>query len=96
MNNYGKNFQEQREFAKLSQNQLSKLTGIKQQNISRWENNETEPSITNCVILADFYGITLDELIGREIQPVSKHLIPTKQNIKQIIHDNHGTINNKF
>jgi transcriptional regulator with XRE-family HTH domain len=45
---------------------LAKLTGIKQQNISRWENNKAIPSIENCEILADFYGITIDELIGRD------------------------------
>ena len=49
-----------------SQRELAKATGIKQQNISRWENNLAIPSIENCEILADFYGITLDELVGRD------------------------------
>lgn len=54
--------------AKLSQIELAKKIKTSQQNISRWEKNEVEPSISFCIILADFYGITLDELIGREIK----------------------------
>ena len=65
MKDYGIEFKYQREINGYSQRDLAKLTGIKQQNISRWENNQTIPSIENCEILADFYGITIDELIGR-------------------------------
>lgn len=66
MRNYGIEIKYQRESNGYSQRELSKLTGIKQQNISRWENNQAIPSIENCEILADFYGITIDELIGRD------------------------------
>ena len=66
MRKYGIELKYQREVNNLSQSQLSKETGIKQQNISRWENDEAIPSIANCEILADFYGITLDELVGRD------------------------------
>ena len=66
MKNYGLEFKYQREINGYSQRDLAKLTGIKQQNISRWENNQAIPSIENCEILADFYGITVDELIGRD------------------------------
>lgn len=68
MQNYGEEFKYYRQNAKLSQQELAKLINTSQQNISRWENNEVEPSISFCVALADFYGITLDELIGREIK----------------------------
>jgi transcriptional regulator with XRE-family HTH domain len=39
---------------------------ISHQNISRWESGQVLPSIDFCVKLADFYGITLDELVGRD------------------------------
>ena len=54
----------------LSQNRLSKETNISTQNISRWERGEVIPTITMCIKLADYYGITLDELVGRD--PASK------------------------
>lgn len=66
--NYGFELKSQREKAGLSQCELSKLTGINQSSISRWEDNKRTPSIENCVQLADFYGISIDELIGHEIK----------------------------
>lgn len=63
--NYGEALKFQREYFNLSQNELSAKTGISQENISRWEANKIVPNIDFCVKLADFYGITLDELIGR-------------------------------
>ena len=66
--NYGFEIKSQREKAGLSQWELSKLTGINQSSISRWEDNKRTPSIENCVQLADFYGISVDELIGHEIK----------------------------
>jgi transcriptional regulator with XRE-family HTH domain len=63
--NYGEALKYQREAANLSQHQLAKETGISQANICRWESGDVLPSIDACVKLAEFYGITLDELIGR-------------------------------
>lgn len=63
--NYKEALKYQREQACLSQHQLAEKTGISQANISRWENGETIPNIEFCIKLADFYGITLDELVGR-------------------------------
>ncbi len=66
MINFGDALKEQRVLSGLSQNKLSKMTGISQQNISRWEKEEKIPGITFCIQLADFYGISLDELVGRD------------------------------
>ena len=66
MRDYGKELKYQREINHYSQSEVAKLTGIKQQNISRWENNQAVPSIEHCEILADFYHISIDELIGRD------------------------------
>lgn len=56
----------QRESANLSQSQLAKETGIAQQKLSYYERGKHSPSIEECLILADFYGISLDELVGRK------------------------------
>ncbi len=71
MNNYGEAIKYQRELAGISILQLSKKIGTSHQNISRWERGEVLPSIDFCVKLADFYGISLDELIGRDIKTPS-------------------------
>lgn len=63
---YGKTLKEHREAYGYTQSELAKRTGIKQPNISAWENNLYAPSIDFCIILADFYNISLDELVGRD------------------------------
>ena len=66
MLNYGKALKHQREINNLSQTELAKATGLKQQMISHWEANKSLPNIDFCVRLANYYSISLDELIGRE------------------------------
>jgi transcriptional regulator with XRE-family HTH domain len=50
----------------LLQVDIAKKLNIKRQSISSWEKGETRPSHANLVTLADFYGVTLDYLNGRE------------------------------
>ena len=64
--NIGEMLKEHRKTNGLSQPTLAKETGILQQNISRWESGKHIPDILECIKLADFYGITLDELVGRD------------------------------
>ncbi len=64
--NYGENLKYQREKKGLSVTELAKALNTSHQNISRWESGAVIPSIDFCVKLADFYGISLDELVGRD------------------------------
>lgn len=67
MNNYGEELKFQRTKRNKTLLQVEQDTGISNANLSRWESGKVMPSIDFCVILADYYGITLDELIGREV-----------------------------
>lgn len=69
----GNTLREHRQASGVTQSALAKATDIKQQNISRWESNTHIPDIIECVKLADYYGITLDELVGRDFPNGSKH-----------------------
>lgn len=69
----GRALKEHRESKELSQSELARKTGIKQQNISRWEKNENFPNIIDCITLANFYGISIDYLIGYENEDGSKN-----------------------
>lgn len=66
MIDYGKELKQRREERGLSQAELAERIGTSHQNVNRWE-KKVLPNIDFCVKLADFYGITLDELIGREV-----------------------------
>lgn len=68
MNKYGEFLKQQRESLQLSQVELAKKVGTSHQNINRWERGEVLPNIDFCVKLADFYGISLDELVGRDFK----------------------------
>lgn len=64
----GQTLKEHREQIGISQTQLAKEIGTSHQNINRWERDIISPNIEFCVILADFYGISIDELIGHEVK----------------------------
>lgn len=64
---YGKQIKSMRLFHNLTQVQLSKATKLPQSTISWIENDEGEPNLHHIITLADFYGITIDELIGRDL-----------------------------
>lgn len=87
MQKYGKFLKNERVSRKLSQEQLAKEIGITQQAISFYENNVNEPSISICERLADFYGISIDELIGRD-------KIPQRKNAVIYNHSTHNGNNN--
>ena len=61
----GKALEQMRKIHKLSQNELSKQTGISQSLIGKYERDLRAPSIYVCIQLAEYYGISIDELIGR-------------------------------
>ena len=68
MKNYGKLLKEHRVAINKTLLDVQKDTGISNVNLSRWENGKVIPSIAFCEQLADYYGISIDELVGHEIQ----------------------------
>lgn len=67
MKEYGKLLKQIRIEHGYSTNFISKKTGISTANISHWETGKTIPNIFFIETLADFYGISIDELIDRKI-----------------------------
>jgi len=49
----------------LTQEQLGQELGVSTQSISRWENSATYPDIMMLPVIADFFEITIDQLMGR-------------------------------
>ncbi|MFG6326976.1 MAG: helix-turn-helix domain-containing protein [Lachnospiraceae bacterium] len=49
----------------LTQEQLAYELGVSPQAISRWENNITYPDISMLPMLADYFEVSLDRLMGR-------------------------------
>lgn len=64
---YGKEIKNARIIFGASQPEVSEGTGIPQSTVSWIELNKGIPNIQQCIALADFYGISLDELVGRDV-----------------------------
>ena len=61
----GERLREVRETAGVSQKELSFQTKLSQQAISLWERDERIPNIQACIALANYYNMSLDDLVGR-------------------------------
>ena len=64
----GEKIKELRQAKGMSQLELSELIGSNQTKISGWENNLCEPRVFNCILLADIFGVSLDELCCRDFK----------------------------
>ena len=53
-----------RKMKDLTQEQLADYMGVSPQAVSRWETGATSPDISALPLLAELFGITVDELLG--------------------------------
>lgn len=69
----GENLRKLRIKNDLTQEKLAEIFGISPQAISRWENNLTYPDLTMLPSIANYYNVSIDELMGMdEIRNVKK------------------------
>lgn len=52
----------------LTQSELAEMLNIAQNTLSYWEAGKTEPNGEALIKLADFFGTTIDNLLGRETE----------------------------
>ena len=55
----------------VSQTVLAELCSVTQQAVGKWEKDIAEPSVENMKILAEFFGVSIDFLTGRETIPTN-------------------------
>ena len=67
---------------KMTQEDLAEYVGVTRQAIAKWESGETVPDLEKCRLLADAFGVSLDDLanyepeenLGLNLPPKGKHL----------------------
>ncbi|MGM0397304.1 MAG: helix-turn-helix domain-containing protein [Bacillota bacterium] len=74
----GKRISEFRKRKELTQDQLAEEMGVSSQAVSKWENEMSCPDIGLLPELADFFGVTLGELMRGE-QEKAAQVIPEKE-----------------
>ena len=56
----------------VSQKKLADMMQVSQQSINKYENHNVEPDISTLILLADYFQVSLDYLLGRTDQPDMK------------------------
>ena len=65
----GKRIAANRKRMQMTQDQLAEQLGVTAQAVSKWENDQSCPDIAILPRLAEIFGISTDELLGREAPP---------------------------
>jgi len=63
---FGEKLKKLRVSKNMTQKDLAEIINISPQAISRWENNEVEPSLETLRRLAEFFEVSMDDLFGNE------------------------------
>ena len=56
----------------LSQEQFGDKIGVSRQAVSKWEMAQSVPDINKVMLMADFFGVTADYLLGRDQEPAQE------------------------
>lgn len=54
-----------RKYLGVGQGVIAELLNISIKTVSHWETGYSEPSIEQLKVLADYFDVTIDELVGR-------------------------------
>lgn len=81
---FAENLTELRKYHNYSQEELAEMIGVSRQTLSKYETGESLPDIEKCKLLADVFGVSIDDLIAYEkddgdnlglgIPPKGKHI----------------------
>ena len=81
---FSENLVELRKYNNFSQEELAEIIGVSRQTLSKYETGESLPDIDKCRLLADAFGVSVDDLISYEkngeeslgyaIPPKGKHI----------------------
>ena len=85
----GKRIAKNRKRLGMTQDQLAEKLGITAQAVSKWENDQSCPDITMLPKLAEIFGITTDELLGREVPHVHEAEV-VAENEQEGVHIQNG------
>ncbi len=66
MSKFSDNFKTMRKHRNLTQEQIAEALGVSCQAVSKWETSSSYPDISLLPIIADYFGVSVDFLIGHD------------------------------
>jgi transcriptional regulator with XRE-family HTH domain len=63
----GKNIKNLRRFKNIDQEKLANAIGVKRATIANYENGTREPSIDKICLIANYFQLTIDDLVNKEL-----------------------------
>ena len=71
-----------RKIRQLTQEDVADKIGVTRQSVAKWESGETVPDFEKCRLLAELFGVSLDDLanyepdenLGMAVPPKGKHI----------------------
>ena len=75
--NLGENIYRLRTEKNMSQGDLADALDVSRQSVSKWENNSAVPELEKLIKMSEIFGVTLDELAGKEAAAVPEPVVQT-------------------
>ena len=66
----GKKLRELRIQKGMSRLEFAKAIGVSEKSVKNWENDVSNPDLFHASAIADFFGVSMDELLGRDIDGI--------------------------
>jgi transcriptional regulator with XRE-family HTH domain len=82
---FGQRFARLRKNLGLKQDDIAEKVNISAQAVSKWENDLSAPDISTLPILADILNVSLDELLGREVEQTKIVPEPERKDINSML-----------
>ena len=79
---FNENLVRLRKINQMTQEDVAEAVGVSRQAVAKWESGETIPDLEKCKLLAELFGVSLDNLanyesednLGLDVPPKGKHL----------------------
>ena len=79
---FAENLVRLRKIHQMTQEDIAEAVGVSRQAVAKWESGETIPDLEKCKLLAELFGVSLDDLanyepeenMGLDVPPKGKHL----------------------
>lgn len=79
---FSENIVRLRKINQMTQEDIAEAVGVSRQAVAKWERGETIPDLEKCKLLAELFGVSLDDLanyepednMGLDVPPKGKHI----------------------